>query len=110
MTAEDPAKELDRLAGMLRRLRPDGRNPEPFYEARSEIAAGMQRLARTLGHSPPAPISTPATPRVIALHGYPCTCAGCGKPFRARRKEQRHCSPGCRVRAFKQRRRDAKAA
>ena len=39
-----PAAELEALAREVRRLRPDGRNPEPFYEARSDIVAGLLRL------------------------------------------------------------------
>jgi hypothetical protein len=108
MPAETPVDELHRLVRALRGLRPSWTDPEQFHLAKSEIAAGLQRLAGRLGHQSPAS-PAPMTPRVITLHGYPCTCAGCGKPFRARRREQRHCSPTCRQRAFKKRLR-AKAA
>ena len=32
------------------------------------------------------------------------TCEGCGKEFRAPKSDSRHCSSGCRVRAFRRRR------
>jgi hypothetical protein len=106
-----PAAELARLTDMVRGLHPSWSNPEAYHIAKSEIAAGLARLARRLGQPLPAPVPAPMTPRVMTfLSGYACTCAGCGKPFRARRREQRHCSPTCRQRAFQKRRRDAKAA
>ena len=58
-----PADELEQLAAQVRRLRPDGRNPEPFYELRSEIAGALMRLSRRLsGRSMPAPMPLRITP------------------------------------------------
>ena len=36
-------------------------------------------------------------------------CVACPATFRPRRARQRHCSPGCRKRAFRRRQRDAQA-
>jgi hypothetical protein len=55
-----PSRELEDLAQAVRRLRPDWRNAEAFYEARSEVVGGLKRLARVLdGLSPEPP--PPAT-------------------------------------------------
>jgi hypothetical protein len=48
--APTPADELAALAGMVRRLRPDWRDAEGFYELRSEITGSLTRLARRLGY------------------------------------------------------------
>jgi hypothetical protein len=101
-----PAAELDRLAGMLRRLRPDWRDGEQFYELRSEVIGGIQQVAKRLGQ----PSSPPVAPRVTILGGYARRCLGCNQPFHAVRPEQRCCSSRCRVRLTRQRRRAAKAA
>jgi hypothetical protein len=59
----DAAAELLALASAVARLRPDWRNGEAFYEARSEIIAVLRRLARTLVLPPPRP----APPRLAAI-------------------------------------------
>ena len=43
-----PARELEDLAQYVRRLRPDWRDAQAFYEARSEVIGGLKRLARVL--------------------------------------------------------------
>jgi hypothetical protein len=70
-TAPDPtpADELAELAGMVRRLRPDWRDSESFYELRSEIAGALMRLSRRLAHTPlrplPRPLLRPVPARVV---------------------------------------------
>ena len=46
-----PAKEARRIARDIARLRPDWRNPESYFENRSEIEAQLNRLARKLEQS-----------------------------------------------------------
>ncbi len=41
----DRGEQLLRLAGIVSTLRPEWRDPERFYEARSAIAAALRRLA-----------------------------------------------------------------
>jgi hypothetical protein len=53
--APDAHRELHELAGRVRRLLPDWRDPERFFEARSEIAAALARLARSLQTEAAAP-------------------------------------------------------
>lgn len=43
-----PAAELERLAREVHRLAPSHRDPERFHLDRSEIVAGLRRLARML--------------------------------------------------------------
>lgn len=43
-----PAQTARRIARDIARLRPDWRNPETYFENRSEIEAQLKRLARTL--------------------------------------------------------------
>jgi hypothetical protein len=43
-----PSAQLDDLATMVCRLRPDWRDAEAFYETRSEIAGALLRLSRRL--------------------------------------------------------------
>jgi hypothetical protein len=59
--------ELADLAVMVRRLRPDWRDAEDFYELRSEITGALMRLARRLnGKALPAPVRVAAMPlRVV---------------------------------------------
>ena len=45
MTACDA---IERLAGAVRRLEPDHRDPEKFHEQKSEIVAELRSLARQL--------------------------------------------------------------
>jgi hypothetical protein len=45
----------------VRRLRPDWRDPEEFYELRSEVSSGLNRLAHRLGRLPSPPL--PVIPR-----------------------------------------------
>jgi hypothetical protein len=47
------ADALLELAAMLRRLRPDWRDAERFYELRSEITGRLTRLARSTAVSAP---------------------------------------------------------
>lgn len=47
-----PAAELDALAARVSRLHQGHRDPEAFYEQRSEIAGELRRLARALGANP----------------------------------------------------------
>src|SRR4051794_32768904 len=68
--ARDLGDELEQLADLVGRLRPDWRDGERFYETRSEVIARLRSLAR----SPPAqrtvtrfvqitvPVPTPAPP------------------------------------------------
>jgi hypothetical protein len=49
MSTDTQAAELARLAGLVRRLRPDWRDAEGFYELRSEVAGGLAALSRRLG-------------------------------------------------------------
>jgi hypothetical protein len=46
----DPALELAELADAVRRLRMDWHRPEPFYEARSEIAGRIRSHQDGLFH------------------------------------------------------------
>jgi hypothetical protein len=62
MSSVSPARELETLAETVRRLRPDWRNAEQFYEARSEVVGGLKRRARVLDGLPADP---PA--KVLAL-------------------------------------------
>lgn len=59
-----PADELETLAAQVRRLRPDWRDAEGFYELRSEIAGSLMRLSRRLGHRLPSPATRPAPLRI----------------------------------------------
>lgn len=43
--------ELDALAARVARLHLGHRDPEAFYEQRSEIAGELRRLARSLGRT-----------------------------------------------------------
>ncbi len=43
-----PAQAARRIARDISRLRPDWRNPESYFENRSEIEAQLKRLARQL--------------------------------------------------------------
>jgi hypothetical protein len=47
------ADALLELAAMVRRLRPDWRDAERFYELRSEITGRLTRLARSTAVSAP---------------------------------------------------------
>jgi hypothetical protein len=70
------AAELAELAAQIHRLRPDWNRMDGYYEARSEIAASLHRIARLLGHradvpqplrlhiAPPARRATPYAPPV----------------------------------------------
>ena len=44
-----PSDALHELARMVRRLSPDRRNPERFHEEKSEVAASLIRIAKSLG-------------------------------------------------------------
>jgi hypothetical protein len=46
----EAAERLETLADQLRRLRPDHRKPERYYETKSEIEAELRRLAREARH------------------------------------------------------------
>jgi hypothetical protein len=90
---ETPVAELDRLAAMVRRLRPDGRNPEPFYELRSEISGALTALSRRLvapGITRPAPVPPPRL-----INGFARTCPACGKAFFTPTVSRRTCSNAC---------------
>jgi hypothetical protein len=108
--------ELHRLVALVARLRPDWRDPEEFYEVRSEVMGGLRRLAVRLNRPalpsaplrPPPPPAPTVTPPVIKfLSGFACRCSECGKGFRAARAEARTCSHRCRQRAYMRRRRKA---
>jgi hypothetical protein len=43
-------ERLETLADDLRRLRPDGRDPERFHQAKSDIEAGLRELALEVRH------------------------------------------------------------
>lgn len=43
-----PARTARTIAGELARLRPDWRDPERYFENRSEIERALKRLARQL--------------------------------------------------------------
>jgi hypothetical protein len=111
--------ELLRIAAMVRRLNPNWRDAEGFYELRSEVVGGLNRLVHRLDRPvpaapvplrPPPPPAPPITVPVIKLvNGYARRCDGCGQPFHASRKEQVHCSNRCRQRVF-QRKRATQAA
>jgi hypothetical protein len=61
------ADELLGLAAAVRRLRPDWRDAEAFYELRSEVVAAITRIARRLnGHHWPAPAARPIRPIALA--------------------------------------------
>jgi hypothetical protein len=47
----DPAARLAEIARAVGRLIPDRRDPEKFFETRSELAHELRRLARTLDHA-----------------------------------------------------------
>jgi hypothetical protein len=56
--AASTAAALEALAGRVARLRPCWTNPEPFFEARSEIVAELRQLARQAMQEPRvAPVS-----------------------------------------------------
>jgi hypothetical protein len=72
------ADELVALAAQVRRLRPDWRDAEGFYELRSEISGALMRISRRLnGHAylaaPPAPPGLPP-PHSIAHTISPSRC------------------------------------
>jgi hypothetical protein len=46
------AEELHRLVGLVRRLNPNWRDAEAFYELRSEVTGGLTRLVRRLSLRP----------------------------------------------------------
>ncbi len=46
-----PAAALDALAARVARLHQGHRDPEAFYEQRSEIAGELRRLARALDYT-----------------------------------------------------------
>jgi hypothetical protein len=102
--------ELNRLAGLARRLRPDWKNPESFYELRSEVVGGLHRLAQRAGQRasviPPAPpsrpVPAPVTHRII--NGFARTCAHCHRPFRTDWPAQKFCANTCRQAAYRLRR------
>jgi hypothetical protein len=75
----DTATRLEALAAAVARLRPDWRDAEAFYEARSEIVGTLRALARSLamsrleniapaGPMPRATVALPIAPapRVVA--------------------------------------------
>ncbi|MBO1038195.1 hypothetical protein [Brucella pituitosa] len=41
---------LSEYAGQIARLSPSSRNPERFHEDKSEIVAGLLKLAKEVGH------------------------------------------------------------
>jgi hypothetical protein len=67
-TTPTAADELADIARAVRRLRPDWRDAEAFYELRSEIAGALMRLARRLnGHAYATLPARPPPARPIAL-------------------------------------------
>jgi hypothetical protein len=66
MASPTTAYKLVALAAQVRRLRPDWRDAEGFYELRSEIAGALMRLSRRLNGQAYTPRAVPpehATPR-----------------------------------------------
>ena len=47
----EPAERLAELARQIGRLAPDWRDPERYYERRSELAEEARRLARAMEHA-----------------------------------------------------------
>jgi hypothetical protein len=106
MTADSPAVELDRLASLVRRLRPSFRDAEEFYLLRSEVTGGLLALGRRLGyaHPPPPPLSPPVTKIVTAtINGFNRRCPGCDGSFHTVQSKQTHCSGRCRMRVYRRR-------
>jgi hypothetical protein len=61
-----PSAELEELVQQVRRLRPEWRDADSFYERRSEIAGALLRLSRRLvGKAMPAP-PAPMRPHPVA--------------------------------------------
>jgi hypothetical protein len=60
--------ELAKLASEVRRLRPDWRDAEAFYEQRSEISGALMRLSRKFARQPlfVRPLGVEPIPRAIA--------------------------------------------
>jgi hypothetical protein len=76
--------ELAKLAAEVRRLRPDWRDAEAFYEQRSEICGALMRLARRFAHEP-VPVRSPVQvpkPQVTA----PVASVPAAIPVRSRRR------------------------
>jgi hypothetical protein len=104
MNADTPSAELTRLATLVRRMRPDWRDAEGFYEIRSEVAGALAALGRRLGAPAPTRVAlnvTPPKPRL--LNGYGRTCPACGKPFFTPNPRRLTCSDACRMRASRER-------
>jgi hypothetical protein len=87
----------------VRQLRPDGRNPEPFYELRSEIAHALAQLERRLDGTPVTPrvTPTPAPPRL--LNGFARRCEVCDRPFFTVNSKRRLCGSPCKQEAYRRR-------
>src|SRR3974377_1670988 len=105
MSADTLTTELDRLAAMVRRLRPDWRDAEAFYALRSEVSGGVggcgvsggwAALGRRL-HTVPPPVTRPVTPappptpRPKLINGFARKCPVCGKPFFAMHAKRALC-------------------
>jgi hypothetical protein len=104
VTLEAPPDALRRLAHAVRRLRPDWRNAEGFYEARSEIAHALAQLAYRLRPLGVAPAVTPTPkPRIVLVRGFPGTCRNCRHAFQASQPTKQFCSHACRQSAYRQR-------
>jgi hypothetical protein len=94
---------------LVRRLRPDWRDSEGFYELRSEVTGGLTALGRRLGYAPPPVASgittltpTPTKPRLV--NGFARRCPTCNQPFFTPTASRLTCSNACRQEAYRRRR------
>jgi hypothetical protein len=93
MTAASSLETLAGIAAMVRRLRPDWRDAEAFYELRSEIVGALLRLARQ-----PAQVPTPVRPPppqtlTITRHVVVAASSSLPRALRASHRLRRHRYP-----------------
>jgi hypothetical protein len=108
----EPSDELEALAALVRRLRPDWRDSEGFYELRSEITGALTRLSRRLSgrpaaapmritaapalRSPLAALAPPPHREAVQAAAGPCSALPAARPKgngRAARRSSRHRYP-----------------
>jgi hypothetical protein len=101
---DDTASRLQALAAAVARLRPDWRDAERFYEARSEIIAALRALARSpqltrvvvrFVAAPPLPVQAThrPPPELPAARVPPPLPAAQRAPTRPHRPARRHRIP-----------------